>query len=160
MEYRIGIGYDLHRTQAGRPLVLGNITIPHTVGLLGHSDADVVIHAIIDAITGAAGLPDVGQLFPNSDPAYQNIDSARLLEQTMVELHKTSWRINNVDVIIIAQSPKISPHKSAIRQRMAQLLQISPEVVNIKGKTNEYVDAVGEEKAIACHCAVLLKREL
>ncbi|MGC8625303.1 MAG: 2-C-methyl-D-erythritol 2,4-cyclodiphosphate synthase [Phycisphaerae bacterium] len=160
MDYRIGIGYDLHRTQAGRPLILGNITIPHTFGLLGHSDADVVIHAIIDAITGAAGLSDVGELFPNSDPAYQNIDSARLLEETLAELHKTPWRINNIDVVIVAQSPKISPHKSAMRQRIAQLLQVSPEVVNIKGKTNENVDAVGEEKAIACHCVALLKREL
>ena len=158
MEYRIGIGYDLHRTQAGRPLVLGNITIPHTFGLLGHSDADVVIHALIDAITGAAGLPDVGQLFPNSDPQYQGIDSARLLEHTMVELKKTHWMINNVDVVIIAQSPKISPHKSAIQQRLAELLGIPGELVNIKGKTNEAVDAVGMEQAIACHCVALLKR--
>ena len=158
MEYRIGIGYDLHRTQAGRPLVLGNITIPHTFGLLGHSDADVVIHALIDAITGAAGLPDVGQLFPNSDPQYQGIDSARLLEHTMVELKKTHWMINNVDVVIIAQSPKISPHKSAMQQRLAELLGIPGELVNIKGKTNEAVDAVGMEQAIACHCVALLKR--
>ena len=158
MEYRIGIGYDLHRTQAGRPLVLGNITIPHTFGLLGHSDADVVIHALIDAITGAAGLPDVGQLFPNSDPQYQGIDSARLLEHTMVELKKTHWMINNVDVVIIAQSPKISPHKSAIQQRLAELLGIPGELVNIKGKTNEAVDAVGMEQAIAFHCVALLKR--
>ena len=158
MEYRIGIGYDLHRTQAGRPLVLANITIPHTFGLLGHSDADVVIHALIDAITGAAGLPDVGQLFPNSDPQYQGIDSARLLEHTMVELAKTRWTINNVDVVIIAQSPKISPHKSAMQQRLAELLGVARELVNIKGKTNEAVDAVGMEQAIACHCVALLKR--
>ncbi len=158
MEYRIGIGYDLHRTQAGRPLVLANITIPHTFGLLGHSDADVVIHALIDAITGAAGLPDVGQLFPNSDPQYQGIDSARLLEHTMVELEKTRWMINNVDVVIIAQSPKISPHKSAMQQRLAELLGVERELVNIKGKTNEAVDAVGMEQAIACHCVALLKR--
>ncbi len=158
MEYRIGIGYDLHRTQAGRPLVLANITIPHTFGLLGHSDADVVIHALIDAITGAAGLPDVGQLFPNSDPQYQGIDSARLLEHTMAELEKTRWMINNVDVVIIAQSPKISPHKSAMQQRLAELLGVERELVNIKGKTNEAVDAVGMEQAIACHCVALLKR--
>ena len=158
MEYRIGLGYDLHRTQAGRPLVLANITIPHTFGLLGHSDADVVIHALIDAITGAAGLPDVGQLFPNSDPQYQGIDSARLLEHTIVELKKTRWIINNLDVVIIAQSPKISPHKSAMQQRLAELLGIARELVNIKGKTNESVDAVGMEQAIACHCVALLKR--
>ncbi len=160
MEYRVGIGYDLHRTEALRPLVLGNITIPHRFGLIGHSDADVVIHALIDAITGAAGLPDVGQLFPNSDPQYQGIDSARLLEHTMAELRKTKWRINNVDVVIIAQTPKISPHKAAMQQRLAELLQVSPELVNIKGKTNETVDAVGQEKAIACHCVALLKRDV
>lgn len=156
MEYRIGIGYDLHRTQAGRPLVLGNINIPHTFGLLGHSDADVVIHSVIDAITGAAGLPDVGQLFPNSDPQYQGIDSARLLEYTMVELDKTRWKINNLDVVIIAQTPKISPYKTAMRQRLAELLRVPPELVNIKGKTNEMVDAVGHEQAVACHCVALL----
>ncbi len=160
MEYRVGIGYDLHRTQAGRPLVLGNITIAHTFGLIGHSDADVVIHALIDAITGAAGLPDVGQLFPNSDPQYHGIDSALLLEHTMVELKKTRWTINNVDVVIITQSPKISPHKSAMQRRLAELLQVPGELVNIKGKTNETVDAVGQEQAIACHCVALLKRDV
>ena len=160
LEYRVGIGYDLHRTQAGRPLVLGNITIPHAFGLIGHSDADVVIHALIDAITGAAGLPDVGQLFPNSDPQYHGIDSARLLEHTMVELKKTRWTINNVDVVIIAQSPKISPHKPAMQRRVSELLQVAAELVNIKGKTNETVDATGREQAIACHCVALLKRHV
>ncbi len=158
MDYRIGIGYDLHRTQVGRPLVLGNITIPHTFGLIGHSDADVVIHALIDAITGAAGMPDVGELFPNTDPHYHGIDSARLLEHTMAEFHKTPWAINNVDVVVIAQTPKISPYKSAMQSRLAELLQISVNQVNIKGKTNEAVDAVGEQQAIACHCVALLKR--
>ena len=160
MEYRVGIGYDLHRTQVGRPLVLGNITIEHPFGLIGHSDADVVIHALIDAITGAAGLPDVGQLFPNSDPQYHGIDSGRLLEHTIMELQKTRWSINNVDVVIIAQSPKISPHKPAMQRRLAELLRISADLVNIKGKTNETVDAVGHEQAIACHCVALLKRDV
>ncbi|MEI8196276.1 MAG: 2-C-methyl-D-erythritol 2,4-cyclodiphosphate synthase [Phycisphaerae bacterium] len=158
---RIGLGYDLHRTEAGRALVLGNITIPHEKGLAGHSDADVVLHALIDAITGAAGLPDVGQMFPNTDPKYRGIDSARLMEATIAALGEKdggSWRIVNVDVVIIAQQPKLSPYKDAMRRRVAELLKVTPEQVNIKGKTNEHVDAVGEERAIACHCVALLER--
>lgn len=158
---RIGLGYDLHRTEAGRALVLGNITIPHDKGLAGHSDADVVLHALIDAITGAAGLPDVGQMFPNTDPKYRGIDSARLMEATIAALAQKdggSWRIVNVDVVIIAQHPKLAPFKEAMRRRVAELLKVTPEQVNIKGKTNEQVDAVGEERAIACHCVALLER--
>ncbi len=155
-EYRVGLGYDLHRTQVGRSLVLANIAIPHDVGLAGHSDADVVIHALIDAITGAAALPDVGELFPNTDPQYQGINSASLLDAVMVELAKTRWHVVNVDVVIIAQRPKLAPHKPAMRNRLAQLLKIPLDCVNIKGKTNELVDAIGQERAIACHCVALL----
>ncbi len=156
-EYRVGLGYDLHRTQVGRPLVLANITIPHDVGLAGHSDADVVIHALIDAITGAAALPDVGEMFPNTDPRYQGIDSANLLDVVMQELAKTRWRVVNVDIVVIAQRPKLAPHKSALRYRLAELLKIAPDRVNIKGKTNELMDSIGQEKAIACHCVALLE---
>lgn len=159
MNYRIGLGYDLHRTETGRPLVLANITIPHTLGLAGHSDADVVIHALIDALTGAAGLPDVGELFPNTDPKYKGINSAKLLEATMERFRQTPWQIGNVDIIVIAQQPKLAPHKTAMKQRLAQLLDVNVDQVNIKGKTNEHVDAVGEERAIACHCVVLLERK-
>lgn len=155
---RIGLGYDLHRTIAGRPLVLGNVTIPHDRGLDGHSDADVVIHALIDAITGAAGLPDVGQMFPNTDPKYKGIDSARLLEATMLEFGKTGYKILNTDIVILAQRPKLSPHKAAMIKRLAELLGVREDQVNIKGKTGESVDAVGEEKAIACHCVILLEK--
>ena len=155
-DYRVGIGYDLHRTEPGRPLVLANVTVPHSFGLAGHSDADVVLHALIDALTGAAGLPDVGEMFPNADPAYKGIDSARLLAGTLQRLAQTRWRIVNVDVVIIAQTPKLSPHKAAMKVRLAQLLGIEPDRINLKGKTNEHVDAVGQEKAIACHCVVLL----
>jgi 2-C-methyl-D-erythritol 2,4-cyclodiphosphate synthase len=155
---RIGLGYDLHRTIAGRPLVLGNVTIPHDMGLDGHSDADVVIHALIDALTGAAGLPDVGQMFPNTDPKYKGIDSAKLLEATMQEFAKTGYAIINADIIVLAQKPKLSPHKAAMIKRLAELLRINEGQVNIKGKTGEAVDAVGEEKAIACHCVVLLEK--
>ena len=157
-DFRIGIGYDLHRTQAGRDLILANIKIPHSAGLAGHSDADVVLHALIDAITGAAGLPDVGEMFPNTDPKFAGIDSARLLSAAMLELRQTPWAIVNVDVVVIAQSPKLSPHKAAMKRRLADLLEIEPGRVNIKGKTNEQVDAIGENRAIACHCVVLLSR--
>ncbi len=157
-EYRIGIGYDLHRTERGRPLVLANLRIPHTHGLAGYSDADVVLHALIDAITGAAGLADVGEMFPNTDPRYQGIDSAALLAGVLTQLARTPWIIVNVDVVVIAQTPRLSPHKPAMKQRLAELLHVPVECVNIKGKTNEGMDALGQEKAIACHCATLLRR--
>jgi 2-C-methyl-D-erythritol 2,4-cyclodiphosphate synthase len=155
---RIGLGYDIHRTVTGRPLVLANVTIPHTHGLDGHSDADVVIHALIDAITGAANLPDVGQMFPNTDPKYKGIDSAKLLEATMKRFADTGYKIINTDIIILAQQPKLSPHKPAMIKRLAELLQVREDQINIKGKTGESVDAIGEEKAIACHCVVLLQK--
>src|ERR1035437_4860380 len=148
--YRVGLGYDLHRTVAGRPLVLGNVVIPFEKGLEGHSDADVVVHALIDAITGAAGLPDVGQMFPNTDPKYKGINSAELLKSTMLEFAKTGYHIINADIIILAQKPKPSPYKPAMLKRLAELLNVCEDQVNIKGKTGESVDAVGEEKAIAC----------
>jgi len=157
-QFRIGLGYDLHRTIEGRPLVLANITIPHTKGLAGHSDADVVLHALIDALTGAAGLPDVGELFPNTDPKYKGINSAELLKATMVEFAQTGYRIVNTDIIVLAQQPKLAPHKAAMKKRLAELLGVSIEQINIKGKTGESVDAVGEERAIACHCVVLLEK--
>mgnify|MGYP001555339850 CR=1 FL=1 len=156
---RIGIGYDLHRTIVGRPLVLGNVVIPHDKGLDGHSDADVVLHALIDALTGAAGLPDVGQMFPNSDPRYKGINSGELLASTMREFARTGWRLVNADIIVLAQRPKLSPHKAAMITRLAQLLNVREDQVNLKGKTGESVDAVGEERAIACHCVVLLERD-
>ena len=156
---RVGLGYDLHRTQAGRDLILANVKIPHSMGLAGHSDADVVLHALIDALTGAAGLPDVGELFPNADPQYSGIDSAKLLSATLEKLALTPWKIVNVDVVVIAQTPRLSPHKSAMKRRLADLLGVGLERVNIKGKTNESVDAVGENRAIACHCVALLSRE-
>ena len=128
---RIGLGYDVHRTIAGRPLVLANITIPHSLGLDGHSDADVVIHALIDALTGAAGLPDVGELFPNTDPRYKGIDSAKLLAETMVAFNQTGWKIVNTDIVIYAQAPKLSPHKKAMIARLVELLGVAEPQVNI-----------------------------
>lgn len=155
---RIGLGYDLHRTIAGRPLVLANVVIPHDKGLDGHSDADVVLHALIDAITGAAGLPDVGQMFPNTDPKYKGIDSAELLKSTMQEFAKTGYKIVNTDIIILAQKPKLSPHKPAMIKRLAELLAVNEDQINIKGKTGELVDAIGEERAIGCNCVILIEK--
>jgi 2-C-methyl-D-erythritol 2,4-cyclodiphosphate synthase len=157
-QLRIGLGYDLHRLVAGRPLVLANLTIPHDKGLDGHSDADVVIHALIDALTGAAGLPDVGQLFPNTDPKYKGIDSGLLLKEVRAAYEKTGWQIVNADVVILAQKPKLSPHKPAMVARLAELLGVAPGQINLKGKTGEGVDSIGEERAIACHCVVLMQR--
>jgi 2-C-methyl-D-erythritol 2,4-cyclodiphosphate synthase len=157
-QFRIGLGYDLHRTIPGRPLILANVVIPHDRGLDGHSDADVVLHALIDAISGAAGLPDVGELFPNTDPRFKNINSAELLAATLAEFAKTGYRIVNTDIVILAQKPKLSPHKPAMRKRLAELLQLPEDRINLKSKTGESVDAIGEEKAIACHCVVLLEK--
>ena len=157
--YRVGIGFDLHRLESGRPLVLANVPVPHSRGPVGHSDGDVVIHALIDAITGAAGMPDVGELFPNTDPQFKNINSARLIEKVMEGLRASPWRIVNVDVIVIAQQPRLSPFKLLMRSRLAELLGIPMDRVNIKAKTNEHVDAVGQELAVACHCVALLARQ-
>lgn len=157
-EMRIGMGYDLHRTIVGRPLVLGNITIPHEKGLDGHSDADVVIHALIDALTGAAGLPDVGELFPNSDPRFRNINSAELLKETRTAFEKAGWRMVNTDIIVHAQRPKLSPFKPPIIKRLAELLGVKESQINIKGKSGERVGSIGKERAIACHCVVLAER--
>ena len=156
---RVGLGYDLHRTVAGRPLVLGNVEVPHEKGLDGHSDADVVVHALIDAITGASGLPDVGEMFPNTDARYKGIDSGELLKGTMERFATTGWRIVNVDIVVLAQRPKLLPYKGEMVKRLAGLMRVEAEQVNIKGKTGEGVDVVGEERAIGCHCVVLVERD-
>jgi 2-C-methyl-D-erythritol 2,4-cyclodiphosphate synthase len=157
-EMRVGLGYDLHRTIIGRPLILGNIQIPHEKGLEGHSDADIVIHALIDALTGAAGLPDVGQQFPNTDPRYKNINSAELLKAAYAVFLKAGWRLINADFVIIAQRPMLSPYKPAMIKRLAELLAVSESQVNLKGKTGERVGSIGKEKAMACQCMVLIER--
>jgi 2-C-methyl-D-erythritol 2,4-cyclodiphosphate synthase len=157
-EMRVGLGYDLHRTIIGRPLILGNIQIPHERGLEGHSDADIVVHALIDALTGAAGLPDVGQQFPNTDPRYKNINSAELLKATNAVFQKAGWRLVNADFVILAQRPMLSPYKPAMIKRLAELLGVKETQINLKGKTGERVGSVGKEKAMACQCVVLIER--
>jgi 2-C-methyl-D-erythritol 2,4-cyclodiphosphate synthase len=158
-ELRVGLGYDLHRTIAGRPLMLGNVQVPHEKGLDGHSDADIVIHALIDALTGAAGLPDVGQLFPNTDPRYKNINSAELLTAANAAFRAAGWRLINADFVILAQRPFLSPYKPAMIKRLAELLGVQESQINLKGKTGERVGTVGKEKAMACQCVVLIERD-
>lgn len=147
---RVGIGTDLHRLTAGRRLVLGHVPIEYDQGPLGHSDGDVVLHAIIDALAGAAGLPDIGEMFPDTDPAYKGADSGDLLAAALERVAQAGYAVVNVDVTIHAERPKLSPHKTAIRAEVARLLGVATEVVSIKAKTNEGVDAVGRGEAIAC----------
>jgi len=153
---RIGIGNDIHRLVAGRALVLGGIKLDSPVGLLGHSDADVVIHALIDAMLGAAGLGDIGDHFPDTDPAYQGIRSAELLTKTVEMIRTAGFTVNNIDIIIMAQEPKLGPHKRAMRQRLAEMTGLDPAQVNIKAKTAEGLGPVGERQAIAAWAAVTL----
>ncbi|MCH7871697.1 MAG: 2-C-methyl-D-erythritol 2,4-cyclodiphosphate synthase [Planctomycetes bacterium] len=156
MQQRIGIGYDLHRTAVGRPLKLGGIEIPHERGLLGHSDADVVLHAICDALLGAAGLGDIGELFPDTDPAYKDADSRELLRNVVTRIRDAGLGINNVDIIVHAERPKLGPHKARIRSSVAELLSLPESSVGIKATTNEGLGEIGRGEAMACWAAVLL----
>lgn len=155
--YRVGIGYDIHRFKKGRPLFLGGISIAHTHGLEGHSDADALLHAIIDALLGAAGLPDIGHYFPPGDPATKNIASAKMLERALQEVKKAGYRVGNVDSVVITEAPKLAPHREAIRKHIAGLLGVSATDVQVKGKTHEGLDSIGEGKALAAQAVVLLE---
>lgn len=154
--FRIGLGYDIHRLVAGRRCVLAGVEIPSEVGPEGHSDADVVLHAVADAILGAAGLPDIGQLFPNTDPSLAGMDSARIVERALREARALGWQVGNVDLTLLAERPKIARHVPAMRARLAQLLGVEVGQVGVKATTQEGLDAVGEGRGIACHAVVLL----
>lgn len=156
MNLRIGHGYDIHRTTPGRPLVLGGLTFDVPFGLEGHSDADCLTHAICDAILGAAGLPDIGHFFPNTDPAYRGIDSQILLERTAAAVRDRGYRILNVDATLIAERPKIAPRLTAMRARLAESMKIAPSQVGLKATTNEGSDDIGAGRAIAAHAVCLL----
>jgi 2-C-methyl-D-erythritol 2,4-cyclodiphosphate synthase len=155
---RVGIGHDTHRLAPDRPLVLGGVRIEHTRGLIGHSDADVVLHALTDALLGAAGMGDIGDAFPDTDPAYKDCDSTYFVRQTLDRLNQAGWTIVNIDVIIFAQEPKLGPVKIAIRKRLAELLAIAEGAVNVKAKTGESVGAIGRAEAIGCQVAALIER--
>jgi 2-C-methyl-D-erythritol 4-phosphate cytidylyltransferase / 2-C-methyl-D-erythritol 2,4-cyclodiphosphate synthase len=153
---RVGTGYDLHRLVEGRPLVLGGITVPSDRGALGHSDADVVCHAATDAILGAACLGDIGGHFPDTDQRWKDASSIDLLRHALVLVQTAGFRVVNLDVVVVLERPKIAPHLERIRNELARALEIAPERVSVKGKTNEGVDAVGRGEAIASHAVALL----
>ena len=154
--FRIGEGWDVHALVPGRPLVIGGVTIPHTHGLLGHSDADVLLHAIIDALFGAAALGDIGKHFPDTDPMFAGADSRTLLREAATRVLATGYTIGNIDATIIAQQPKMAPHIPQMVSRIAEDLGVSPQQVNIKAKTNEKLGFLGREKGMAAQSTALL----
>ena len=153
---RVGIGYDTHRLEEGRPLLLGGVRVDHPRGLAGHSDADVVLHALTDALLGAAGLGDIGDAYPDTDPAYAGADSRRFLRETLARLNRAGLQVVNVDVIVFAQEPKLGPVKDAIRASLAGLLGLDHAAVNVKAKTGERVGHIGRGEAVACQAVALL----
>ncbi len=154
--FRVGIGYDIHPLKAGRPCVLGGVTIPSDVGPDGHSDADVLLHAAADAVLGAAGLRDIGHHFPNSDEACKGMDSALILQAAVREAGKEGWRVGNLDVVVVAERPRLSAHVPAIKARIAQILGVDPSQVGVKATTNEGMDAVGQGRGISVQAVCLL----
>lgn len=156
--YRIGIGYDIHKLTTGRDLIIGGVKITHEKGLLGHSDADVLIHAIIDALLGALALADIGTLFPDTDPKYKDIDSTILLKHVYELIQEKGYIIENIDSNIIAQQPKMMPYIPKMKDVLAEILQIDLNNLSIKAKTKEKLDAVGQELAIESNAIVLLKK--
>ncbi len=156
--FRVGQGYDVHALVEGRPLIIGGVTIPHTHGLLGHSDADVLLHAVTDAVLGAAGLGDIGRHFPDTDPAYQGADSRVLLRAALAKVAQAGWQVVNVDATVHAQAPKIGPHAAAMVANIAADLEIAGDAVNIKAKTNEGLGYLGRKEGIAATVVALLAR--
>jgi len=156
--FRIGLGHDTHRLVLGNALIIGGIQIEHDRQAVGHSDADVLLHAITDALLGASALGDIGEMFPDSDPANQGRDSAEMLRAAYQRILAAGWNIVNLDCVIFAQRPKILPHRLRIRQRIAALLDRDVETVWLKAKTGEGIGPIGEEQAIAAECIVLIER--
>ncbi|MDI6751095.1 MAG: 2-C-methyl-D-erythritol 2,4-cyclodiphosphate synthase [Rhodocyclaceae bacterium] len=159
MELRVGQGFDVHALVPDRKLILGGVTIPYHLGLLGHSDADALLHAITDALLGAAGLGDIGRHFPDTDARWKDADSRALLRAALATVRAAGWRVNNVDATVIAQAPRIAPHVSAMRANIASDLGIDIDRVNIKGKTTERLGFAGRGEGIAAEAVVLLIRD-
>ena len=157
-DLRVGEGWDTHALVPGRPLILGGVTIPHSHGLLGHSDADALMHAVTDAVVGAAGLGDIGRHFPDTDAAFRGADSGRLLAEAVRRVGEAGWDVVNVDTTIVAQAPKMAPHVSAMRERLAMALGIPVERVNVKAKTAEKMGPVGRGESIETRAVALLAR--
>ena len=156
--FKIGLGYDIHKLVENRDLIIGGVKITHEKGLLGHSDADVLVHAIIDALLGAAGLADIGTLFPDTDPKYKDADSIVLLKNVFELVKKKGYKINNIDSNIIAQAPKMMPYIPKMKDILAKVLDLDIENISIKAKTKEKLDAVGEKLAIEANAAVLIEK--
>lgn len=159
LNYRIGTGYDIHQLVEGRDLIIGGVEIEHEKGLLGHSDADVLIHAIIDAMLGALALPDIGTLFPDTDEQFKDADSKILLANVNALILEKGYEINNIDSNIIAQAPKMMPHIPVMKKILSEILKIDEDVISIKAKTNEKMDAVGEKRAIEANAVVMLVKK-
>ena len=157
MKYRIGHGYDVHRLEAGRKLILGGVEIEHERGLVGHSDADVLVHAIIDALLGAAGLGDIGEIFPDSDEKYKDIDSLVMLEEVW-KLVDRDYIISNIDCTIVAQQPKISPYKQEMKKKLGAALRLYVEEINIKAKTEEGLGFTGRQEGIAAYAVCIIEK--
>ena len=156
--FRIGHGYDVHRLVANRELILGGVHIPHETGLLGHSDADVLTHAVMDALLGALALGDIGKFFPDNDPAYLGADSLKLAKEVAGHIRREGWEIGNVDATVLAQAPKLAPHIPAMRKNIADALGVSVECVGVKATTEEKLGFTGEKLGIAAHAVCLLAR--
>lgn len=159
-EFRVGIGHDTHRLVSGRALILAGVSIEHPFGLAGHSDADVVLHAVTDALLGATGKGDIGERFPDTDPAFKDADSGQLLKNVVDEVLRDGWSVVNADVIVHAQVPKLMPHKAAMKANLARLLHVDAARVNLKAKTGEKVGPVGREEAMQAEAVVLLERSV
>ena len=155
---RIGHGYDVHKLTEGRDLILGGVQIPHTLGLLGHSDADVLLHAISDALLGALALGDIGKHFPDTDPAYKGADSLMLLREVVRLVGAEGWRVVNLDAIVIAQAPKLRPYIDTMRQNIAEACGVDISCISVKATTEERLGFTGREEGISAHCVCLLER--
>jgi 2-C-methyl-D-erythritol 2,4-cyclodiphosphate synthase len=154
---RVGSGFDLHRLEVGRPLILGGVELPWDLGLSGHSDADVICHALIDALCGAAGIGDVGTLFPDTDPRYKDARSLDLLREVTEHCRRARWVVENADVTVLAQAPRLAPYREAIRNNLASALAVDPAAVGVKGTTTDHVGAIGRGEALAAQAVVLLR---
>jgi len=154
---RIGYGYDVHPLGPGRALILGGIEIPHSKGLLGHSDSDVLVHAVCDALLGAMGEGDLGRHFPSSDPKFKNVSSLKFLEDVAAKLKKKGYRIVNIDTVIVAQAPRLSTFLAAMQKRIAEVLGTEPDLINVKVKSGEGLDAVGREEGMTAHAICLIE---
>ena len=158
LPFRVGLGYDVHRLVAGRKLILGGVEIPSEMGLEGHSDADVLSHAMADAILGAAGLPDIGYYFPNTDPTIEGIDSQEILARCLSEVQGLGWQIGNLDAMLIAEAPKLAPHLPAMKSRLAKTLGLPTDVIGIKATTHERLGDIGRGLGISAQAVCMLCR--